>query len=811
MTEAIEDVGLDEATRKRYLNYAMSVITSRALPDVRDGLKPVQRRILYAMYHNLSLTPDAKHRKSAAVVGEVMAKYHPHGDQSIYDAMVRMAQEFSLRYPLVDGQGNFGSLDGDGAAAMRYTEAKLRHVAVELLSELKKRTVDYRQNYDGTLFEPVVLPAQLPNLLINGASGIAVGMATQIPPHNVAEVVGALIAMIDTPALTLEEVVAQHILAPDFPTGGEILNTPEELIEIYRTGSGAVELRGTWKLDEETRRSAIVLTSIPYGLNKADLISDIADHVRQGRLPQLVDVRDESTEEIRIVLEMKKGANADAVMAYLYRRTALQSRFNVNLTVLCPTDDPDITRPARIGLMDVLEHFLQFRYQVTRRRLEFDLQELERRIHLLRGFEIIFNALDEAIALIRASDGKAHAREGLMERFGLDEEQAEAILETRLYKLARLEIEAIRRELAEKLEMAERIRATLDSEPKMWELIRSELVHLRDAYGDRRRTAVRGPVEQIVFSEETYIVAEDAFVFVTRAGWIKRQKSYTDLTAVRVKEGDEVGWAIPASSREALVLFTSVGRAYTLRVADIPTTSGYGEPVQARFQFVDGERVVGAVTTDARSLPPVRADVVSLLPEGTAGPPWVVAITRAGRGLRLPLALFAEPSTVNGRVYARLADETDAITQVFPCDGSEFVSMVSRLGRAIIFPVSDLNLLSGPGKGVLALKLVRDDFVLAFKLVRDRMDGLTVETNRGRTEVIRPNKFTPVTRGGRGRELLRMGYIARVEVEVTEISWEKMAERAEEAARIRPIERPPRAVPEDDAPPKDQGRLFDEN
>jgi len=803
MAENIEDVVLHEATEKRYLNYAMSVITSRALPDVRDGLKPVQRRILYAMYENLNLVPESKHRKSAAVVGEVMAKYHPHGDSSIYDAMVRMAQGFALRYPLVDGQGNFGSVDGDSAAAMRYTEAKLRHLAVELLTELKKETVDERPNYDGTYMEPVVLPAQFPNLLVNGASGIAVGMATNIPPHNLKEVVGALIALIDEPSLPLEKLVPKYVKGPDFPTGGEILNSEEELLQIYRTGHGSVEMRGTWVMEEENKRRSVIITSIPYTLVKADLITEIADHIRQGKVPQLVDIRDESTDEVRVVLELAKDASADAAMAYLCKKTGLQSRFSVNMTALCPVDTAETkkptrvstkgaqlpafdmgsaepTRPARLGLREVLDYFLEFRYDTTRRRLEYDLRQLERRIHLLRGFELIFNALDEAIAIIRASDGKADAAKRLMARFGLDAEQTEAILETRLYRLAKLEIDAIRKELAEKEAAAAELRSLLASEDHMWTLIRTELVNLRDAYGDKRRTRIVGPQAEVNFTEEQYIVAEDAMVMVTRDGWFKRQKSYNDLSSIRVREGDSLGWVMPASTRDTLVLFTDRGKAYSMRVDAVPLTTGYGEPINAKFGFTDGEQIVGAVATDVRILPPVPDWISSTLQPDEPRPPYVVAMSRGGKVLRMSLSAFAEPSTVSGRTYMRLDGdvENDAITSVQLSDGTETVSLATRMGRCINFPVVEVNVLSGPGKGVTAIRMTSpDDRVIGFALGRARDEGLRVETNRGREEVVRTSKYSVVSRGGRGHEIIRSGYLSRVvgEPVVYPLAWREPA------------------------------------
>ena len=512
MAAKIEEVPLHETAKARYLNYAMSVITSRALPDVRDGLKPVQRRILYAMFNNLRLSHDSKPRKSAAIVGEVMGKYHPHGDQSIYDAMVRMAQSFSLRYPLVDGHGNFGSLDGDSAAAMRYTEARLSHLANELLDEIKKRTVDYRPNYDGTVFEPIVLPSQVPNLLINGATGIAVGMATNIPPHNLGECLDALIALIDDPELTVDELVGEYIHGPDFPTGGVLLNDLEELREIYREGSGTIRVRSTWEMEKDGRRRYIVITSLPYNVNKSQLIEKIADHIIQGKLPQIQDVRDESTGDVRVVLELRSDADADTAMAYLFKHTPLEDRFHVNITCLVPTaeyvdpveardglrdmlnqfqvrpkkrtaDDIDVVElldyvtelntqhhaapvptPDTLDLKQMLVHFRDFRMEVLVRALLHDLERVLKRIHILEAFELIFDDLDKAIELIRASTSKSDAAERLMGYFAIDDRQADAILETKLYRLAKLEIDNIRKELADRRTEANGIRRLLRSE-----------------------------------------------------------------------------------------------------------------------------------------------------------------------------------------------------------------------------------------------------------------------------------------------------------------------------------------------------------
>ena len=444
---------LHEVTRVRYLNYALSVITSRALPDVRDGLKPVQRRVLYTMWQQ-RLTSDAKHRKCAKVVGDVMGNYHPHGDSSIYDALVRLAQPFSLRLPLVDGSGNFGSLDGDAAAAMRYTECRLSPSASPILEELNQDTVAFRPNYDGTREEPVVLPAKLPNLLVNGSTGIAVGMATNIPPHNPEEVCQAAIrlldALVEDRELSSRE-LCRTVKGPDFPTGGQVISTPEEIKAVYETGTGTLKVRATWETGESRKTGdVIIITSIPYAVNKSTLIERIAEVVTSRKMPLLLDVRDVSADDVRIELELKKDADPAKVLAYLYKNTPLQTNFNVNLTCLVPTENPEIGRPERLDLKAILWHFLHFRLEVVTKRLEYELGALSKRIHILEGFETIFDALDEILKIIRQSEGKADAAQKLMKRFGLDAEQTDAILELKLYRLARLEILVIQKELREK-------------------------------------------------------------------------------------------------------------------------------------------------------------------------------------------------------------------------------------------------------------------------------------------------------------------------------------------------------------------------
>src|SRR5579863_4156755 len=469
-----EVVSLHEAAESRYLNYALSVITSRALPDVRDGLKPVQRRILYTMWQQ-NLTADVKHRKCAKVVGDVMGSFHPHGDAALYETLVRMAQAFSLRYPLVDGSGNFGSLDGDAAAAMRYTECRLTRLSDEMLSEIEQTTVHFRPNYDGTKTEPVVLPARMPNLLINGATGIAVGMATNVPPHNLGEVCTALVKLLDNEDIGNAQ-LCRYIKGPDFPTGGQILNSPEELKQIYKTGSGSIRLRGTWDQGPDTRSTKTIhIESIPYTVNKAQLVERIAEVVISRKLPPLLDVKDLSTEDVRIALELKKDADEKMVMAYLFKHTPLQINFAVNLTCLVPTENAEVGRPERLDLKTILRHFLHFRLEVVSKRLEHELQTLRKRIHLLDGFEKVFDALDEIIRIIRKSDGKPDAADKIMKRFELDADQTDAILELKIYRLARLEILIIRKELEEKRKRARQIGTLLKDEDSRWKMVRTEL------------------------------------------------------------------------------------------------------------------------------------------------------------------------------------------------------------------------------------------------------------------------------------------------------------------------------------------------
>ncbi|MFW6051696.1 MAG: DNA gyrase/topoisomerase IV subunit A [Myxococcota bacterium] len=749
------DASLADETRRRYLTYALSVITSRALPDVRDGLKPVQRRILYTMQNELHLRHDARYRKSAAVVGDVMGKLHPHGDTAIYEALVRMAQPFTMRAPLVDGRGNFGSPDGDSPAAMRYTECKLTEVAGELLAELGKRTVPYRPNYDGTRSEPIVLPARFPNLLVNGSQGIAVGMATAIPPHNLGEVIDASIALIDDPELDTKKLF-KHFKGPDFPTGGELLSSRKELEQVYGAGQGSLKLRGEWKLEEPRGRGnpSIVITSIPYAVERRAIVEKIAEIIIGRKLPGLLDVRDESTDDCRIVCELKKGTDPQLVMAYLYKHTPLQTNVQVNLNCLVPTDKDEVAAPMRLDLPRLLRQFLDFRMDVVTRRLEYDLAKLRERIHILEGFVIIFDALDETIRIIRRSEGRQDAKRKLIKRFDLTEVQTDAILDLRLYKLAKLEILAIREELEQKRKEAARIERLLASEKERWKLIRAELHELKERYAEPRRTRILKRVEEPRFEAEDFIVEEDAMVVLTHQGWVKRQQRVRDVSTTRVREGDLVVEVAAGSTKSAVAFFSNLGSCYVCRMVDIPQTTGYGSPIQTLFKLGDGERMVAMVGMDPRFLEVPPPSEEAEVPE----PPYAIAVTRLGMSLRFSLRGHREPSTRSGRKYARLK-KGDEVLYVAPVEEGEAIACATRQGRALICEADEVNVLGGAGQGVMLIKLAKGDEVVGAKVLVDEDDQLVVRREGGSDYVISYGKYEVVSRAGKGFQLFKRGKV----------------------------------------------------
>jgi DNA gyrase subunit A len=757
--DKFEHIDLRLAAEERYLSYALSVITSRALPDVRDGLKPVQRRILYAMFQNLRLTAGSRPRKSAAVVGEVLGKYHPHGDAAAYEAMVRMAQSFALRYPLVQGEGNFGSLDGDSPAAMRYTEAKLSPIADELMRDIRQETVDFRDNYDATITEPIVLPSGIPQLLINGSAGIAVGMATNIPPHNLNEVVTALVALIRDPKLETKD-LCRWIKAPDFPTGGEILNSKKELRDIYESGQGGVRLRAQYTLETDRRRRNVIITSIPYQTNKARIVEEIAGHITSRRLPQAVDVRDESTDIVRIVVEIKADASPDAVMAYLFKHTNLQVNFNVNMTALVPTATPGVGQPARLNLHQLCRHFLDFRLDIVTRRLEHELRALLERLHILEGFLKLFDNLDRAIKIIRSSGSRAEAQDKLMKEFKLDERQSDAVLETRLYQLAQLEIEKIRKEQKERKTRAAEIERLLKSEKSRWKMVESELEKVAEEYGDKRRT-VLGAGAELVYDADAYVVHEDTNVVVTRDGWVKRVGEIKDPASTRVREGDQARWILRGNTRDNVALLSNLGVAYVIKVSSAPATTGYGEPVQSFLNFKDGERVAGAV-------------LVPAVEDAAPKERWLVA-TAAGMGL------FCRPdlaeTTKSGRRFARVKDGDEIVTALSAT--GDVVTAVSRQGKMLSFKADQLPELSGPGRGVILMKLDKGDRV-AGALCHRRAAKLLVAGADGSERRI--ERVELAQRAQKGRRVVK-----KIEV-----------------ADLRPAE--PATAPVPDAGPKTNGR-----
>src|SRR5262249_17121108 len=647
--------------------------------------------------------------------------YHPHGDAALYETLVRMAQAFSLRYPLVDGSGNFGSLDGDSAAAMRYTECRLARISDEMLSEIEQTTVHFRPNYDGTKTEPVVLPARLPNLLVNGTTGIAVGMATNIPPHNLGEVCTALVKLLDNEDIGNAQ-LCKYIKGPDFPTGGQILNASEELKQIYKTGSGSIRLRGTWDIGPETRSTkTIYVDSIPYTVNKAQLCAAIADIINSRKLPPLLDVKDLSTEDVRIAIEMKKDADEKMIMAYLFKHTPLQINFAVNLTCLIPTENAEVGRPERLDLKQILWHFLHFRLEVVTKRLEHELAALKKRIHILEGFETVFDALDEIIKIIRKSDGKSDAAEKIMARFKLDAEQTDAILELKIYRLARLEILIIRQELEEKRKRARQINALLRDESSRWKLVREEIEATSKTYGDKRRTAIESDSGEPEYSADDFIVDEDNVVILSRDGWVKRQKEVKDLSTTRLREGDAVLAAFAGSTRATCVFLSNFGAAYTCRLIDVPASTGYGEPIQKQFKLKDGERIVAAISLDPRA-----AGQIAPKKEGEAAPVHAVAVSSDGYALRFGLEGLVEPSTRSGRRFARPAEGAE-IVGVARVSGGEVLIAATSDGRGILAKADEVNFLSGPGKGVLLIKLGDEDRVLGFIASTGDRDLLTVE------------------------------------------------------------------------------------
>ena len=673
----IRDTPLSQALSERYLAYALSTIVSRSLPDVRDGLKPVHRRLLYAM-RQLKLDPTTGYKKCARVVGDVMGKYHPHGDLAIYDALVRLAQDFAVRYPLIDGQGNFGNIDGDNPAAMRYTESRLTAIAAALLDGIDEDTVDFRQTYDGEEEEPVVLPANFPNLLANGATGIAVGMATNIPPHNVGEICDALTHLIKFPNATFDKLV-DFIPGPDFPTGGVLVEDRDAVVEAYKTGRGAFRLRAKWEIEDQGRgQYEIIVTEIPYQVQKAKLIERIADLIISKKLPILQDIRDESTDQVRIVLEPKsRTVDADTLMEHLFRETDLETRFNLNMNVLDANNTPGV-----MSLRDVLQAFLDHRHEVLVRRKNFRLEKIERRLEILGGLLVAFLNLDEVIKIIREEDDPKGV---MMKRFDLTEVQANAILDMRLRQLRKLEEIEIRKENDDLIKERKAIKKLLKNEDERWKAIAAEIAETKKAFGQKteigaRRTAIAGPPTAVVVPLEAMVEKEPITVVLSEKGWIRALKGHMEPgSEVKFKEGDRLKFMAHGQTTDKFLVFATNGRFYTLSGDKLPGGRGHGEPVRLMVDIPNGHDPVFLAVFEA-------------------GKKYIVASDK-GRGFIVPSDdLMAQ--TKNGKQVLNLGTGEEAAAICTVAEGADSVAVVGENRKLLIFPIDELPEM-GRGKGVI--------------------------------------------------------------------------------------------------------------
>jgi DNA gyrase subunit A len=734
-------VNIEDEMKRSYMDYAMSVIIGRALPDVRDGLKPAHRRVLYGM-KTMGLTSTRGYRKCAKIVGEVMGNFHPHGDASIYDTLVRMAQDFNMRYVLTDGQGNFGSIDGDPPAAMRYTEARLDALADEMMADLDKETVDFVPNYDETTDEPVVLPATYPNLLVNGSAGIAVGMATNVPPHNLREVVNAVIWSIeasqsDTPPTAAERQrkLLELVPGPDFPTGAYIVGQAG-IYQAYMTGRGAVMMRAKTEIEVSKKgdRQSIVVSAIPYQVNKARLIERIAELVREKTIEGISDIRDESDRDgMRIVIDLKRGEVSEVILNNLYKHTQLQTSFGVIMLAIVGG------RPKILTLVEFVDNFIEFRREVVRRRTEFELRKAEARAHILEGLKIALDHLDQVIALIRASKNPAEAREGLMTQFGLSQIQSQAILDMQLQRLTGLERQKILDELAEILKLIERLRAILSSDKLLLEIIVSELRHVVEKFGDDRRTEILPEAGE--FRALDLIAEEDMAITVTNTGYIKRTAitSYRNQRrggkgriGMRTREEDFVSHLFVASTHAYVMIFSDRGRAYWLKVHEIPDVGpdGRGKAIANLVSMQEGERIAALLT-------------VREFEENK----FIVMGTTRGEVKKTELSAFSNPRA--GGIIAMDVEEGDAVIAVQVSDGSNEIFIGTRNGMSIRFRETDVRSMGRTAGGVRGVELRDDDAVVAMEVLRPGGTILSV-TEQGYGKRTSLDEYRLQTRGGVG-------------------------------------------------------------
>ncbi|MGE0369861.1 MAG: DNA gyrase subunit A [Candidatus Dadabacteria bacterium] len=727
-------VNIEDEMKESYLSYSMSVIIGRALPDVRDGLKPVHRRILFGM-EEAGNQWNRPYKKSARIVGDVMGKYHPHGDAALYDALVRMAQDFSMRYTLVDGQGNFGSIDGDPPAAMRYTEVRLDRIASEMLEDLDKETVDFVPNYDGGEHEPLVLPAKIPNLLLNGSSGIAVGMSTNIPPHNLNELTSAVIAQIKNPAITLDELMT-HIPGPDFPTGGFITGK-RPIREAYETGRGIIRIRAKARIERQKKgdREVIIVTEIPYQVNKTRLIERIADLVKEEKIKGISDIRDESDRDgIRVVIEVKRGDYADVVLNQLYKHTPMDTSFGIILLALVRN------QPRVLSLKETINHFIEHRKEVVTRRTQFELAKAEARLHILEGLKIALDHLDEVIALIRASDSPQEAKDGLMQKLGLSDLQAQAILDMRLQRLTALERDKILEERKELIATVARLKEILANEHLILEIITDELTAIKDKYGDGRRTEILDSLEEI--SLEDLIADEDMVVTITHEGYIKttplsvyrsQKRGGKGRTGITTKELDFVETLFTASKHNYVLFFTNLGRCYWKKVHEIPEAgpAARGKALVNLLNLTSGEKVAAVL--------PVRE-----FKEGG----YIMMATRKGIVKKTELMAYSNPRV--GGIIALNIRDGDELIEARLTSGSDEILLTSYFGQAIRFKEDDVRDMGRTATGVIGIRLDEGDKVVSLEVIENPEAQILTVTEMGYGKRTLVSEYRVTGRGGKG-------------------------------------------------------------
>ncbi len=743
--ERILKVDIEEQMKSAYIDYAMSVIVSRALPDVRDGLKPVHRRVLFGM-HELGVFSNRPYKKSARIVGEVLGKYHPHGDSSVYDAMVRMAQDWSLRYPLVDGQGNYGSIDGDSPAAMRYTEARMQKIAEEMLTDIDKETVDFQLNFDDTLKEPTVLPAKIPNLLVNGSSGIAVGMATNMPPHNLNEVIDGVIAYIDNNDITIDELM-QHIKAPDFPTGGLIYGY-EGVKDAYHTGRGRVVMRGEATIESlESGKEVIIVTSVPYQVNKAEMIKKTADLVNDKRIEGIVDIRDESDRKgLRIVYELRKDAVPNVILNLLYQHTALQSSFNVNNIALVNG------RPMLLNLKDLIRHYVDHRHEVVTRRTQYELREAEKRAHILEGLLIALDNIDEIIRLIRASQTPDEAKTGLMESFDLSEIQAKAILDMRLQRLTGLERDKLQNEYEELLKRIEYFKSVLEDISLRMNIIKEEMMEMKQKFGDKTRTEIEYTAND--FRIEDTIPDEEVVITISHLGYIKRTLLSEYRTQSRggrgskgsvTRDDDFVEYLFVATNHNYLLFFTEQGKCFWMRVFEIPegTKTSKGRAIQNLINIPSDDKIKAFV------------NVKDLTDQEYTENNFIMMCTKQGIIKKTSLSAYSRPRA-NGIIAINVRDG-DELLEASLTNGENEILIGLRSGKAIRFNESSVRAIGRNASGVKGITLAGpDDEVVGMVCVEDTMSSILVvsENGFGKRSVL--NEYRITNRGGKGVKTLNI-------------------------------------------------------